>query len=216
MPVIDDTTEHAHELAALTVAVRQLMLAAATTDLAPAELRTHRADIEAATAALSRASRPRIMRSDFAGPQYARDSGESGAWPIFRYNPQAMPLEMMFDGDTASARTVASALYEGPPECVHGGYLSHLLDCLLGTLIQATGRRAVTATLDLRYLAPTPLDVELELQARIVSSTGRKVVAEAWVSHAGVRTVEAHGLFIDVESRPRETPLQATGAGAIA
>ena len=107
-----------------------------------------------------------------------------------------------FDGDAASATTVPNALYEGPPESVHGGYLAHLMDCMLGTLVQATGRRSVTGTLDLRYLARTPLDVPLELGARILETTGRKTTAEAWVEVDGARTVEARGLFIELREVP--------------
>jgi acyl-coenzyme A thioesterase PaaI-like protein len=89
---------------------------------------------------------------------------------------------------------------------VHGGYLAHLMDCMLGTLIQATGRRSVTGTLDLRYHARTPLDVPLELGARILATSGRKTTAEAWVEVDGARTVEARGLFIEL----REAPWAAT------
>lgn len=200
MPVIDDTSELAHELAELTLATRRLMLAVGTSRLDPDALRAARAQMEELTARIGEGAGERVMRSDFEGPRRAREVGAAATWPIFRYNPQAMPLEMHFDGERATARTVASALYEGPPEGVHGGYLAHLLDCLLGTLVQATGRRAVTGTLDLRYLAPTPLDVPLDLEGEIVSVAGRKITALARISHDGVRTVEATGLFIDLDT----------------
>ncbi len=194
----------AEEVAALAAATRRLMLAAATTDVDLDELRAARARMDELTEALGRRTRPRALRASFDDPARAREVGPELAWPVFRFNPQALPLAIRFDGDAAYATTVPNALYEGPPESVHGGYLAHLMDCMLGTLVQATGRRSVTGTLDLRYHARTPLDVPLELGAWIVSTTGRKTTAEAWVEVDGARTVEARGLFIELQEVPWE------------
>ncbi len=77
------------------------------------------------------------------------------------------------------------------------------MDCMLGILIQARGRRGVTAKLDLRYLRRTPLDAPLQLGSRITKVDGRKVWAEGWIEHEGERTVVAEGLFIEVEADVR-------------
>lgn len=197
------TAEVSHEAAQaareLAQATRRLMLAAATTALGVEEVRAAGRALDRLSDQLGAESRPRILRATFDGPQGARASGPDTPWRSFAYNPQAFPLDIHLDADTAAATTEANALYEGPPGCVHGGFLAHLLDSLLGTLIQAQGRRAVTATLDLRYLAPTPLDVPLELRSRVVEVTGRRIHAEGWIEHRGVRTVEAHGLFVDID-----------------
>ncbi|MBM7519646.1 PaaI family thioesterase [Nocardioides nitrophenolicus] len=192
----------AEDVAELAAATRRLMLAAATTDVEPDQLRAARDRMDELAATLGRRTRPRALRASFDEPARAREIGPGLAWPVFRFNPQALPLAIRFDGDAASATTVPNALYEGPPESVHGGYLAHLMDCMLGTLVQATGRRSVTGTLDLRYLARTPLDVPLELGARILETTGRKTTAEAWVEVDGARTVEARGLFIELQEVP--------------
>ncbi|ANH37044.1 Thioesterase superfamily protein [Nocardioides dokdonensis FR1436] len=201
------TSEVGHDQVAaaaeLTEATRRLMLAAATTDLDPDEVRAAGRAMDALTRTLSARSRPRALRAPFDGPADARAGGPDSPWRSFAYNPQAFPLEMHFDGRSARARTTANSLYEGPPGLVHGGFTAHLLDSLLGTLTQSLGLRAVTATLDLRYLAPTPLDVPLDLHARVVDTTGRRTRAEGWIEHDGVRTVEAHGLFIDITGRTR-------------
>lgn len=200
-----ETADVTEEVAELAAAARRLMLAAATADLDPEELRAARARMDELSAALGRRTRPRVLRADFHGPARAREAGPHEALPIFRFNPQALPLELHFDGDTASATTVPNALYEGPPESVHGGFLAHLMDCMLGTLVQSTGRRAVTATLEMTYLARTPLDVPVDLGARIVESSGRKILAEAWVEVDGARTVGARGLFIELREIPWPT-----------
>ncbi|MFE6508423.1 PaaI family thioesterase [Nocardioides sp. NPDC057767] len=187
------------EVAALAAATRRLMLAAATTDLDADELRAARTRMDVLTDDLGRSRRSRVLRADFHAPARARSAGPDRPLPIFRFNPQALPLSVHFDGDTARARTVPNALYEGPPDAVHGGFLAHLMDCMLGTLVQTTGRRAVTATLDMRYLARTPLDLPVDLGARIVAISGRKIVAESWVEVDEERTVEATGLFVELE-----------------
>ena len=195
----------ADEVAELAAATRRLMLAAATTDVEVDEIRAARDRMDELTATLGRRTRARALRASFDEPARAREIGPELAWPVFRYNPQALPLAIRFDGDAAYATTVPNALYEGPPESVHGGYLAHLMDCMLGTLVQASGRRSVTGTLDLRYHARTPLDVPLELGARILTTTGRKTTAEAWVEVDGARTVEARGLFIELKEIPWAT-----------
>lgn len=198
MTVLHESTELEREAAELVGATRELMLAVATTDLGVEELRAARAETERLTARLTTSTRDRVLRAPLDGPARARRAGPDQAWPIFRFSPQALPLTISFGEDTAHARTVGNALYEGPRDSVHGGYLAHLLDCMLGTLVQAQGLLAVTATLDLRYLHRTPLDVPLDLQARIVARTGRRIHAEGWVEHEGRRTVEATGLFIEI------------------
>ncbi|MFD0452023.1 hotdog domain-containing protein [Rhodococcus aetherivorans] len=60
---------------------------------------------------------------------------------------------------------------------MHGGFSAHLLDCMLGILMQARGSRSLTASLDLRYLRRTSLDEPLDLYSRIVEIEGRKTVA---------------------------------------
>lgn len=201
----DDLEGLVEEVGALSAATRRLMLAAATSDLTADELREARSRMDELTALLGRRTRPRVLRADFHGPSRAREMGPQEAWPIFRFNPQALPLDLWFDGDTAHATTVPNALFEGPPESVHGGFLSPLMDCMLGTLVQTTGRRAVTANLEMRFLARTPLDVPVDLGARIVETSGRKTVAEAWVEVDGGRTVEATGLFIELKEIPWPT-----------
>lgn len=189
--------------AELTEATRRLMLAAATTDVDPDEARAAAGAMDALAQALSARSRPRALRATFEAPAAVRSEGPDAPWRSFAYNPQAFPLEMFFDGVSSRARTTANALYEGPPGLVHGGFAAHLLDSMLGTLTQSLGLRAVTATLDLRYLAPTPLDVPLDLHARVVETSGRRTRAEGWIEHGGVRTVEARGVFVDVTGRTR-------------
>lgn len=192
-PVDDDQRAASLDLVAAT---RELMLAAGTSDLDAAQLSTAAEQVRELARTLGERRRPRLVRAGFDGAAKAREQGV--VWHSFVHNPMAIPLEMIFEGDTARASLLPNALHEGPPDHLHGGFAAHVLDCLLGTLMQARGHRALTSTLNLRYLRRTPLDEPLEVFAELTSSEGRRHVVEGWISHDGKRTVEARGLFVDL------------------
>ena len=178
---------------------RDLMLSVAVTELPAAELREVRRQVADLAARLGSTTRPRALRPRFDEPRLARAQGPDGApYPVSVSSPHALPLQVRFDGDPgvdrAHAVFVANALHEGPPEMVHGGVSAWLMDTMLGVLVQSTGEPCVTGTLEIRYLRRTPLD----LHAEIVSRSGRKLVVEGWIEIAGVRHVEARGLFVQV------------------
>lgn len=180
----------------LVAATRELMLAAGTTEADVAGMRAATEELRALTARLGGHRRDRVRRTGFMGPQEARESGTP--WQSFVHNPMAIPLQMHFEGDTARATFTPNALHEGPADSLHGGFSAHLMDSLLGTMMQARGVRALTATLDVRYLRRVPLDEELELFAEVTKVSGRKHLALGTISHDGQRCVEARGLFVEV------------------
>lgn len=180
----------------LAEATRELMLAAATSDVEIASLRAAADEVRGTAELLRRRRRDRVLRSDFDGPARARAAGADVAWRPFPYQPVAFPMEIRYGEDDARASIVASALFEGPRDSLHGGYVAHIMDCMLGTLMQARETKALTASLEVTYLRPTPLDEPLEAYSRIVGIDGRKTVAEGWIEHEGVRTAQARGLFI--------------------
>ncbi len=180
----------------LVAATRELMLAVGTTDLDTAELADAADELRAIAARLGERRRTRVTRTGFQGPQQAREQGV--LWQSFVHNPMAIPLEILFEGDTARATFRPHALHEGPADSLHGGFSAHLMDSLLGTMMQARGARALTATLDVRYLRQVPLDQELELHAEVTNVSGRKHIATGWISHDGHKCVEARGLFVEV------------------
>jgi hypothetical protein len=50
-----------------------------------------------------------------------------------RANPLAPPIELWLDGEVMRARARFEAAYEGPPGCVHGGYIAAAFDEVLGS-----------------------------------------------------------------------------------
>ncbi|MFC0865830.1 PaaI family thioesterase [Sphaerimonospora cavernae] len=196
---MDITPERQQAANDLVAATREVMLAASVTDMDLDEMRAAERVLTEVARMLGKRARPRVVRAPFDGPATARSAGPDHPWPLFAYNPLGIPLQIHFDGDGATARLTPDALYEGPPDLLHGGFSAGLMDCMLGVLIQAQGRRAVTASLDLSYLRPTPLDQPLDLRSRIAEISGRKITAEGWIEHEGRRTVEARGLFIEID-----------------
>jgi acyl-CoA thioesterase FadM len=48
------------------------------------------------------------------------------------------------------------------------------------------------------YLKPTPLDVELEVRARVKELKGRKVIIEEWLIANGIITVRGEVIAVQV------------------
>lgn len=181
-------------------ATRELMLAVGTTDLPADELAEATKAIAALADRLGADARRRVLRTPFDAPARARE--DRRVWRSYEVNPFGIPLEIRYAGETARASLVAGALLEGPPDSLHGGFSAHVMDCMLGGLVQATGTKAVTGTLELRYVNRTPLDAELDLFAEVTSRSGRKIHAQGWIEHDGLRCVEATGLFVRVGGEP--------------
>ena len=119
--------------------------------------------------------------------------------------PNLLPpaLDVDYGADDLGHPTVTAVVhlgddYQGPPGCVHGGYLAAMFDSLLGVLpYKLTGRRgAFTGRLTVRYRALTPLNAELVLSGRITDARSRRVTAAGQCHVDGVLTAEAEALFV--------------------
>ncbi len=112
-------------------------------------------------------------------------------------NPIAPPLVIE---RSAEGRAWASfhlgALYEGPPDMVHGGVAALVLDQMLGEAAAAGGSPGMTGTLELRYVQNTPLG-DCSAEAWIDGIEGVKTTVKGELRRAdGECTVRAQGIFI--------------------
>jgi acyl-coenzyme A thioesterase PaaI-like protein len=114
-------------------------------------------------------------------------------------NPLSPPLEVEIEGDRVLAHVRFGAAYEGPPGCVHGGYVAAVFDELLGATQTLSGTAGMTARLIVNYRRPTPLHRDLIMEGRVVRVDGRKVFVEATCSADGELTAEAEGLFVTID-----------------
>jgi acyl-coenzyme A thioesterase PaaI-like protein len=97
-------------------------------------------------------------------------SGISG-----RSNPIAAPLHMWVEGEVTRGRALFTAVYEGPPGCLHGGFVAAAFDDLLGYAQIASGMAGYTGTLTVRMVRPTPLYQVIEYAASLDRVEGRKI-----------------------------------------
>jgi acyl-coenzyme A thioesterase PaaI-like protein len=116
-----------------------------------------------------------------------------------RANPLAPPIRLRAGDGVMYGSVTFEAAYEGPPGCVHGGYVAAAFDEVLGATQSFGGQPGMTGRLTVHYRSPTPLRTELTFEARVVEVTGRKTFTHGTL-HAGDRLcAEAEGLFIAID-----------------
>ena len=123
-------------------------------------------------------------------------------------NPLAPPIRMSVEedgegegsgGQVVKGRVRYGAPYEGPPGCVHGGYVAAAFDEVLGMTQSITGKPGMTGTLTVRYRKPTPLFSDLLFEGRVDRVEGRKIFTVGKSYANGELTCEAEAVFISVD-----------------
>jgi acyl-coenzyme A thioesterase PaaI-like protein len=114
-------------------------------------------------------------------------------------NPLAPPIDLeIFDDHVKGFVTFGSA-YEGPPGCVHGGFVAAAFDEVLGVAQSLSGTQGMTAFLHVDYRRPTPLRTRLEYVGEIDRVEGRKIFTRGRVLAGETVTAEAQALFISLD-----------------
>ena len=114
-------------------------------------------------------------------------------------NPLAPPLRLWEEEGEMRGVARFGPAYEGPPGCVHGGYIAAAFDELLGSAQSLGGRPGMTGRLVVHYRSPTPLNTELRFAGRVVSVEGRKTLTSGEL-YAGDRLcAESEGLFVAID-----------------
>jgi acyl-coenzyme A thioesterase PaaI-like protein len=114
-------------------------------------------------------------------------------------NPLAPPMTIREEDGVIVAEVVFGQAYEGPPGCVHGGYVAAAFDELLGATQSLSGAPGMTGTLSIRYESPTPLHRPLRLEGRLVGVERRKIFTEGRCYDGDRVTARAEGLFISMQ-----------------
>lgn len=115
-----------------------------------------------------------------------------------RNNEHGHQLKSYWEGDETVAKFTPEPYHIAIPGYVYGGLIASLVDCHgTGTASAAAYReegremgsqpplRYVTASLQVDYVKPTPLGVELEVRGWVEEITDRKVVVRETVSAEG-------------------------------
>lgn len=146
---------------------------------------------------------PRLKH--FHGYAESANAGDVGAFfdqspMIGLANPLAPPITIGRAGERSAVATVTfGSAYEGPPGCVHGGFVAAAFDEVLGFVQSLGGNPGMTARLTVHYRRPTPLHTELRFEAEIERIEGRKIFTQGRVKANGIVSAEAEGLFVSVD-----------------
>jgi acyl-coenzyme A thioesterase PaaI-like protein len=195
-------------------ATRELIEGLVGTDLDEATINETAAQLEEIAGAFDR----NVPRSLYDG---ISESAMAGAEPdaffdhspmIGRANPLAPPINLEITDDLVVGRVRFGSAYEGPPGCVHGGYVACAFDEVLGAAQTFSGAPGMTGTLTIRYRKPTPLHADLRFEGRFDRKEGRKVFTSGLLYAGDLLTAEADGIFISIPAE-RFAELQALRDG---
>jgi acyl-coenzyme A thioesterase PaaI-like protein len=121
-------------------------------------------------------------------------------WSPFlgRSNPLAPPISIEILDERVVGRARFGSAYEGPPGCVHGGFIAAAFDEILGMTQSLSGQPGMTGRLTVRYRKPTPLYDDVRFVGELAGVAGRKINTRGELWAGEVLTAEADGLFISV------------------
>ena len=123
-------------------------------------------------------------------------------------NEKGLRLESFEDGDRLIARFRPEPHHLAFDGIVNGGIIGALLDChgnwtAAWTLMRRQGAEAppctVTAEFHVKLRRPTPLDADLNLEARAVDVADDRATIEVTLSAGGVVTATCRGVFVAVK-----------------
>ncbi|WP_236542299.1 PaaI family thioesterase [Spiractinospora alimapuensis] len=185
------------ELAGLVDQIRGLVAATVRTDVPSAELTAVGDLVHEATRRLNaqrRESGP-LVRSEENGLVRFNTLGNGVTGPA---NPLAPPLRLSSVTDGVEGTVTLNDAYEGPPGCVHGGWVAALLDQAVGEAAWQTGSVVMTGRLEVDYRVPTPVNMPLEVAARIDSVEGRKIHVTGEIRANGQTTAETTAIMVRI------------------
>ncbi len=189
------------ELHRLADAARRLLNGMVMTDAPIEDLRDAADAVERVAAVFERPER-RSMHEGWTESANAGDAfGFFDHSPMLgRANPIAPPIDVFpRDERSVTARARFGAAYEGPPGCVHGGYVAAAFDEVLGTAQSLSGQPGMTVGLEISYRAPTPLHEDLELVGTFERVEGRKIFTSGTLTAGGTTCATATAVFVSVD-----------------
>jgi hypothetical protein len=153
------------------------------------------AELEALTGELGAFAKHDVTPRMGAEPNAQRPYYVSGVL-MGDHHPLRPELEIGFDDGVTRGTVNFGVTFEGPPGCVHGGFVAHFFDQILGEHNLAAHIPAMTGTLTVRYRTGTPILRELSFEVRHTREGERKVVTRGQLVADGVVFSEAWGTFI--------------------
>jgi acyl-coenzyme A thioesterase PaaI-like protein len=115
-------------------------------------------------------------------------------------NPLSPPVRIEGGERGVSGTVRFGAAYEGPPGCVHGGYIAGVFDEVLGAAQTYSGWPGMTGTLTVWYRSPTPLHTDLRITGEFVRTEGRRIYTKGSLWAGERLCAEAEGIFVSVDA----------------
>jgi uncharacterized protein (TIGR00369 family) len=133
---------------------------------------------------------------------------QNGCFGCGDANQAGLGLKFYADQDgLVLCRFTLEKRFEGPPGYAHGGIIATLLDEAMSKANRRRGVYAMTRHMEVEFLRPVPLGVELLLEGRSATEERRKHRCTAELKEPGGRVLATgRGLFIEVK-RERLVPL---------
>jgi acyl-coenzyme A thioesterase PaaI-like protein len=139
-------------------------------------------------------------------------------WGCGTLNSRGLRIKSHPEGhDTVCRFQPAPEHMAGPTHVVNGGIIAAVVDChcictAIADAYRAAGRElgsepllwAVTASLRIDYLAPTPISGPMELRARVREARGRRRIVECTVHSGGRECARAEVVAVEVPPAWRE------------
>lgn len=133
-------------------------------------------------------------------------------WGCGTLNARGLRIKSHPDGDGTVCRFQPSPDHmAGPTHVVNGGIIAAVIDChcvctAIADAYRAAGRElgsepliwAVTASLRIDYLAPTPIGAPMELRARVREVKGRRRVVECTLRSGGRECARGEVVAVEV------------------
>ncbi len=119
-------------------------------------------------------------------------------------NPAGLHIHSFWQGDEGVCHFTPQDIHQGWPGITCGGILATLIDChcmatAMATAVRNENRplssepfyRFATGMMNIKYVAPTPNETELELRAHVTEVKNRKYTLDCKVYANGEVTAEA-------------------------
>jgi acyl-coenzyme A thioesterase PaaI-like protein len=114
-------------------------------------------------------------------------------------NPCGAQIRFFVEGEAVRARLRLARHLNGYLHTAHGGVLAGLLDEAMSWAATVFGGKHVfyvTGELTVKYVAPVPVEEEIEIGGRLVKDAGRIAFTEGELFYRGVVCLKAKGKFI--------------------
>jgi hypothetical protein len=112
------------------------------------------------------------------------------------HHPLRPELRIAHDDGITHGTVQFGVTFEGPPGCVHGGFVAHFFDQVLGQHNLWAQVPALTGSLAVRFRKGTPILRELSFDVRHERRGERKVITRGRLFAAGEVFSEAEGTFV--------------------